>query len=418
MIYQTPNKRKIINDPVYGFITIPYDIIYDLIEHPYFQRLARIKQLGLTYLVYPGALHTRFHHAIGAMHLMTQAIDVIRTKGHNITDDEAKAVTIAILLHDIGHGPFSHSLENNIIHNITHDEISLLFMEKLNTLFNGQLTLAIKIFKNEYKKRFLHQLVSSQLDVDRLDYLTRDSFYTGVAEGEIGYDRIIKMLNVANDELVVEHKGIYSIENFLSSRRLMHWQVYYHKTVISAQYLLINILKRAKHLAEVGYDLFSTQPLKLFLYKRIDKSSFFYTKSSEYENILDNFALLDDYDIFASVKEWTKSDDKILSTLCESLMNRKLYKVELANKSFSTDYIRKIKNNVIKTSRYIGIKNATDYFINAGSIENNPYDTETGKIYILYNNGKLVDFADASDQLNPAKTGLVKRYFLYYPKNY
>lgn len=412
MTLQIPNKKKIINDPVYGFIKIPYDIIYDLISHPYFQRLGRIKQLGLTYLVYPGALHTRFSHALGSMHLMTQAIDVIRSKGHNISDDEAKAVTIAILLHDIGHGPFSHSLENNIIHNISHDEISLLFMEKLNSEFNGQITLAIKIFKNEYERRFLHQLVSSQLDVDRLDYLTRDSFYTGVAEGEIGYDRIIKMLQVKHDELVVEHKGIYSIENFLSSRRLMHWQVYYHKTVISAQYLLRNILKRAKFLAENGYNLFSTEPLKMFLYNKIEKSSFFSTND---RNILYNFALLDDYDIFASIKEWTKSDDKILSILCEFLVNRKLYKVELENKPFPDDYIEKIKNNVMRT---YNIKDEIDYFIHTGSIENNPYEPEMGKINILYNNGQLIDFADASDQVNPAKVGPVKRYFLYYPKNF
>ncbi len=284
-----PNKLKIFNDPIYGFVSIPYEIIYDLIDHPYFQRLRRIKQLGLTNLVYPGALHTRFHHAMGAMHLMTEAIEVLRAKGNEITDEEAKGVTIAILLHDIGHGPFSHALEHSIVNHITHEDISELFMNSLNEEFKGELSLAIRIFNNKYEKKFLHQLVSSQLDMDRLDYLKRDSFFTGVSEGVVSSDRIIKMLNVKNDELAVEAKGIYSIEKFIIARRLMYWQVYLHKTVISAESLLVNILKRAKELAEKQEELFCTPALKVFLYNKFSKNDF-KTKPE----LLDSFAHLDD----------------------------------------------------------------------------------------------------------------------------
>src|SRR5437868_6382764 len=271
---QRAKKSKIINDPIYGFVTLPGDLIADLINHPYFQRLRRIKQLGMTNLVYPGALHTRFHHAIGAMHLMTEAIDVLRSKEIEITPEEAEATTIAILLHDIGHGPFSHALEHSIAKNISHEDLSALLMEQLNKQFNGRLALAIKIFNNRYKKKFLHQLVSSQLDMDRLDYLKRDSFFTGVSEGIISSDRIIKMLNVVNDKLVVEAKGIYSIEKFLIARRLMYWQVYLHKTVLSAEKLLVNILKRAKELSSQGKDLFATPTLSLFLKNDFTREDF------------------------------------------------------------------------------------------------------------------------------------------------
>ena len=335
------NKLKIFNDPIYGFVSLQYEIIFDLIDHPYFQRLRRIKQLGLTNLVYPGALHTRFHHAMGAMHLMGQAIDVIRSKGHAITEEEAKGVTIAILLHDIGHGPFSHALEHSIVSNVTHEDISELFMSRLNAEFNGQLSVAISIFQNKYKKKFLNQLVSSQLDMDRLDYLNRDSFFTGVSEGVVSSDRIIKMLNVVNDQLAIEAKGIYSIEKFIIARRLMYWQVYLHKTVLSAESLLVNILKRAKELAEKKVDLFCTPALHTFLYNKYSEKDF---KTNPL--LLDVFAKLDDNDIMTSIKVWTSHSDIVLSGLCKQLVDRKLFKVELQNQAFKEDKIKQHKERV------------------------------------------------------------------------
>ena len=337
------NKRKIINDPIYGFITLPNDLVFDLINHPIFQRLRRIKQLGLTNLVYPGALHTRFHHAIGAMHLMTEALLVLKSKGVNITDEESEAAIIAILLHDIGHGPFSHALEHTIVKGISHEDISMMLMNELNITFKGKLTLAIKIFKGDYSKKYLHQLVSSQLDMDRLDYLKRDSFFTGVSEGVVSSDRIIKMLNVAKGELVIEAKGIYSVEKFLIARRLMYWQVYLHKTVLSAENLLVKILKRAKELSLSGTELFATPALSLFLKNNFNKKDF--TSKKE---LLNQFVLLDDYDIMASVKVWTLSDDKILSLLCSSLIDRNLYKIELQNKKFNSSYIKTLQEKIMK----------------------------------------------------------------------
>lgn len=404
------NKRKIFNDPIYGFVSLPYEIIYDLIEHPYFQRLRRIKQLGLTNLVYPGALHTRFHHAMGAMHLMGEAIDVIRSKGTEITDEEAKAVTIAILLHDIGHGPFSHALEHSIVSNISHEAISELFMYRLNKEFNGELTLAIKIFQNKYHKKFLHQLVSSQLDMDRLDYLKRDSFFTGVSEGVVSSDRIIIMLNVVNDQLAVEAKGIYSIEKFIVARRLMYWQVYLHKTVLSAENLLVNILKRAKELAQKKEDLFCTPALKTFLYKQFTLQDFI--KKPE---ILETFALLDDSDIMTSVKVWTTHKDAVLSKLCEQLVNRKLFKIELQNLPFKEEKIKEIKNK-IKALYKLNDKQV-NYFVFSGNVENDAYRADKISINILFKDGSVSDIANASDQLNIqvlAKT--VKKYYLCYPK--
>ncbi len=404
------NKRKIVNDPIYGFVSIPYKIIFDLIEHPYFQRLRRIKQLGLTNLVYPGALHTRFHHAIGAMHLMGEAIEEIRAKGHDISDDEAKAVTIAILLHDIGHGPFSHSLEHSIVSNISHEDISELFMDKLNDEFNGELTLAIKIFQNKYSKKFLHQLVSSQLDVDRLDYLQRDSFYTGVSEGVISADRIIKMLNVVNNQLVIEAKGIYSIEKFIIARRLMYWQVYLHKTVLCAENLLVNILKRAKELAQKGEELFCTPPFKVFLYHQYKKEDF-----SNNPSLLENFALLDDNDIMISVKVWVNHKDKVLSMLCDRLLNRKLLKVELQNQVFKESKIEEIKAEV--KLRYKLNDKEVDYLVFTGNVVNEAYKADKIHINILFKDGTIADIAKASDQLNTdvlAKT--VRKYYLCYPK--
>lgn len=404
------NKLKIFNDPIYGFVSLQYEIIFDLIDHPYFQRLRRIKQLGLTNLVYPGALHTRFHHAMGAMHLMGQAIDVIRSKGHEITEEEAKGVTIAILLHDIGHGPFSHALEHSIVSNVTHEDISELFMSRLNTEFNGQLSIAISIFQNKYKKKFLNQLVSSQLDMDRLDYLNRDSFFTGVSEGVVSSDRIIKMLNVVNDQLAIEAKGIYSIEKFIIARRLMYWQVYLHKTVLSAESLLVNILKRAKELAEKKVDLFCTPALHTFLYNKYSEKDF-----KKNPMLLDVFAKLDDNDIMTSIKVWTSHNDIVLSGLCKQLVDRKLFKVELQNQAFKEDKIKTIKQDIKKRLKLNDKE--VNYFVFTGIVSNDAYRSDKIRINILFKDGSVADIADASDQLSIdvlAKT--VKKHYLCSPK--
>lgn len=405
------NKRKIVNDPIYGFIGIPDDVVYDLIDHPYFQRLRRIKQLGLTNLVYPGALHTRFHHALGAMHLMSEAVETLRSKGHDITDEEAQGAIIAILLHDIGHGPFSHALEHSIVDEITHEDISAMFMDRLNEVFRGQLSLAIKIFRNQYGKKFLHQLVSSQLDIDRLDYLRRDSFYTGVSEGVVSSDRIIKMLTVHNDQLAVEAKGIYSIEKFIIARRLMYWQVYLHKTVLSAEHLLVNILKRAKRLAGQGEELFCTPAFRTFLYNRYDKNAFLRDP-----HLLETFAELDDYDIYTSVKVWTTHPDKVLSLLCRNMVNRNLYRIDLQSEEFAPERIIKLKE---KAKAELGLNDEeVEYFVFSHDVANDAYSREKIKINILYKDGHLVDIADASDQLNiSVLTKTVTKHFLCYPKN-
>jgi hypothetical protein len=404
------NKKKIFNDPIYGFITLPYEIIFDLIEHPYFQRLRRIKQLGLTHLVYPGALHTRFHHAMGTMNLMTKAIDVIRSKGHEITDEEALGVTIAILLHDIGHGPFSHALEHSIVNGISHEEISTLFMDKLNQEFKGKLDIALKIFRNEYPKKFLHQLVSGQLDMDRLDYLRRDSFFTGVSEGVISTERIITMLTVHNDHLAIEEKGIYSIEKFIIARRLMYWQVYLHKTVLSAENLLVNILKRAKSLANNNEELFCTPSLRTFLYAQHDLSSF-----KNNPKLLDEFANLDDYDIMTSVKVWQNHSDKILSKLCKMMVNRNLYKVVINDTRLAKDELNTIKK---KFSKQLKISDKEiEYFVFQDAIENNAYNPKMDKINILLKNNTVKDISEAADTLNiTALARPVKKWFVCYPK--
>ncbi len=405
------NKRKIFNDPVYGFITIPNELIFDLIENPYFQRLRRIKQLGLTHLVYTGALHTRFQHAMGAMHLMMQAVETLKSKGYEISLDEENALYIAILLHDIGHGPFSHALENSIVHNVTHEDLSEIFMNNLNSTYGGKLSLAIEIFKNTYPKKFLHQLVSSQLDMDRLDYLMRDSYYTGVSEGLIGYDRIIKMLSVADDELVIEAKGIYSIEKFIISRRLMYWQVYLHKTVIAAENLLVKILKRAKELAQKKEELFATPSLKLFLYNNFTKEDFL-----KNINVLNAFKELDDNDVFASIKVWMNNNDYTLSTLCKNMVLRNLFHVELQNKAFTEEHKETIKKIILKS---LPIKeNLIDYFFFEGKTTNSAYDIKKENINILYNNGELIDISEASDQLNnEVLSKSVTKHFICYPKN-
>ncbi len=404
------NKRKIINDPIYGFVTIPDELIYDLVNHPYFQRLRRIKQLGLTNLVYPGALHTRFHHAIGAMHLMQEAIFTLKQKDIEITKNEEQAALIAILLHDIGHGPFSHALEHSIVKGISHETISSLLMDKLNKEFKGKLSLAIKIFNGNYKKEFLHQLVSSQLDMDRLDYLKRDSFFTGVSEGVISSDRIIKMLNVVKNELVVEHKAIYSIEKFLIARRLMYWQVYLHKTVLSAETLLVNILKRAKELCSDGVELFATPALHLFL-----KNNFTRTDFEKNSNLLNEFSKLDDNDVMASIKVWSEGEDKILRLLCSNLLDRKLYKIEIQNSPISPQYKADLIQKVCE--RFNTTVREANYFVIMDKVNNSAYNSEHFNINLLMSNGKLIDVAAASDLLNiKSLSKTVTKYFICYPK--
>ena len=400
--YSSTNKLKIINDPVYGFIKIPYDLIFDLIEHPLFQRLRRIRQLGLTHFVYPGANHSRFQHAVGAMHLMGLAIEVIRSKGHTISDEEARAVTIAILLHDIGHGPFSHSLEHSLIKNTTHEEISLLLMEQLNKEFRGELSMAIEIFRNRYPKKFLHQLVSSQLDMDRLDYLKRDSFFTGVTEGVIGSDRIIKMLNVLNDQLVVEEKGIYSIEKFLIARRLMYWQVYLHRTVVASEQVLVLMLKRAQTLTSGGEKLFATPALAYFLQAQKQVS-------------LEQFSLLDDDDILASAKVWCNNSDRVLSMLANGVINRKLFSVELDTQSFSADRVAEIRGRV---REHLNMSpQEAEYLVVSDSISNYAYSDMDDRITIMDKHGNTRDIAEASDILNiSVLSKTVRKYFLCYPR--
>jgi uncharacterized protein len=407
------NKQKIINDPVYGFIGLSFEIVFDLCEHPYFQRLRRIRQLGLTHYVYPGANHTRFQHALGATYLMNSAIEIIRSKGHEITEEEAEAVSIAILLHDIGHGPFSHALENSIIEGTNHENLSLLFMDRLNKLFNGRLDLAIRIFKNEYHKNFLHQLVSSQLDMDRLDYLRRDSYFTGVTEGVVGSDRIIKMLNVKDDQLVIDVKGIYSIEKFLVARRLMYWQVYFHKTVISSEILLVQILKRAKHLSEKGEDLFASPALSYFLKNKVKAKQF--DRLSPVD-LLGLYSQLDDNDIMVSSKVWMTHKDKVLSMLCTMLINRKLFRIEIKNKVFEPERVQKIRDYL---ALYYNLSSEDSrYLVTEGSISNYAYNSLDDNIKIMLKNGECHDIAEVSDMLNvTVLSRTVKKHFLCYPKD-
>ena len=386
---------KTINDPVHGFITIPYGLLLDTVSHPLMQRLTRIKQLGLSSFVYPGAQHTRFQHSIGAYHLTSEAIQSLARKGIFIFDSEAEAVEAAILMHDIGHGPFSHVLENTLIHGIDHEEISLKMMEVINNDFNGRLNLAICIFKNQYNKHFLHQLISSQLDMDRLDYMQRDSFFTGVQEGAIGAQRILKMLNVVDDNLVIEAKGVYSIENYLISRRTMYWQGYLHKTVVAAEKVLINLLRRAKHLANKGEELFASPALAYFLYNDVTDRIF-----REDDTALRYYSALDDNDIWTSVKVWLNGKDKILSTLANNLINRKLYKVEVADTPFDEDRIEKLRKT-LSEKLDIPIED-TDYFFSTDSINKHTYDMEGDNINILTKDDKICEICGTSDMLNAA----------------
>jgi hypothetical protein len=406
-----PNKRKIINDPVYGLITIPNDLVFDIIQHPWFQRLRRINQLGLTHYVYPSAVHTRFQHALGAMHLMTQALEVLRSKDIPITPEEEEGVLCAILLHDIGHGPYSHTLEQTLVKDLTHEDLSLWMMDSLNEFLDHRLDTAIRIFRNDHPKKFLHQLVSSQLDMDRLDYLSRDSFFTGVSEGVINTDRIIKMLTVVNDELVVEGKGIYSIEKFIIARRLMYWQVYLHKTVIAAEFMLVNILKRAKDLASEDIPLFASPALHTFIYSDITIQGFL-----ENQVWIEEFAKLDDYDILSAIKVWTKHSDPILSYLCRSLIDRHLYKVEIQNAPFDPVYLKMIRDTAKK---HFHLKEEElVYFVVEGSVTNNAYNPAQDKIKIRFKNNELIDVSEASDQLNISVLSTpVSKNLLCYPKN-
>lgn len=404
------NKRKILNDPVYGFINITDDLIFDIIEHSFFQRLRRIQQLGLTHLVYPGALHTRFHHALGSMYLMDRAIETLRLKGTEINNSDYIAAVIAILLHDIGHGPYSHALEKSIIEEINHVEISLLIMQKLNNVFDRKLEKAIKIFQGTCENLFLHQLVSGQLDVDRLDYLTRDSFFTGVSEGKIGTDRIIKMMNVHNNELVIEEKGIYSIEKFLISRHLMYQQVYYHKTVMSAEILLIKILKRAKYLASKGVNVPATLCLSEFLNSKINKDDFINN-----DNLIEKFCKLDDFDLMCSIKEWTRHDDLILSCLSTKLINRNLFKTVILNNEVAEEKLLKIKE-LISEKFKIEIEE-TEYFFDYGAFQTFAYDLSHNPIGILYKNGEVKDISLVSSTINLGLlSGYSLKYQLTYPK--
>ena len=402
------NKLKIFNDPIYGFITIPNALIYDLIQHSYFQRLRRISQMGLSYLVYPGANHTRFHHALGCMHLMQKAVDVLRFKGVAISEAEENALYIAILLHDIGHGPFSHAMEKSIVEDVHHEAISLLFMNQLNEEFNGQLSLAIQVFKGEYHRKFMLQLISSQLDMDRMDYLKRDSFYSGVAEGNVNSERLIQMMNVVDDVLVIEEKGIYSVEKFLMSRRLMYWQAYLHKTSLVAELILTKVLKRAKELTLKGVQLPCSEPLLFFLQNRIALENFD-------ANILDLFSQLDDFDIISALKSWQRQDDFILSSLSKMIINRDLPKIKVVTDKALLEEIGPLQERFAAENN-LSIAD-TNYFIFKGKIKNQAYSKEAEPIRILKKDRTIEDVVEASDQLNlKSLSKLVTKYYICFPK--
>jgi HD superfamily phosphohydrolase len=403
------SKRKIINDPVFGFINIPNEFLYDIIQHRFFQRLNRIKQLGVASTVYPGAQHTRMQHSLGALYLTSEAIKELRFKGHEISVDEANGVMAAILLHDIGHGPYSHVLENTIIQGVSHEQISLLLMQKINSEMNGKLSLAIEIFQNRYQKKFLHQLISSQLDMDRLDYLRRDSFFTGVVEGNIGSARIIKMLDIANDQLVIEQKGIHSIENYLMARRFMYWQVYLHKTSIATEIMLIKILERAKKLSSNGEKLFATPSLDFFISNNINAENF-----NQKPEILEHFVNIDDSDIISAIKVWANHSDKILSVLCRNFANRILFKTK-EQEPLTEFQTKELKQ---KYSEFFGINSdETDYFFSEETTISNTYEVKDDQIFVLFADGKIRDISEVSDIINPAILNRnVYKHFLCYFK--
>lgn len=407
---RTLKSHKIINDPVYGFINIHSELIFAVIDHPYFQRLRRIKQLGLTDMVYPGALHTRFHHAIGAMHLMSITLDQLRNKGIEISQEEYEASQIAILLHDIGHGPFSHALESILLKGLPHESLSLLFFDKLNKQFHGQLSLAKAIFVGSYERKFFHQLVSSQLDIDRLDYLQRDCFFTGVSEGTIGADRIIKMMTIVDDHLVIEEKGIYSIENFLNARRLMYWQVYLHKTTVCAEKMLINLILRAKELVSSGVPLPGSIELLRFLQRDLSQE-----QSTGIPDWLADFSQLDDYDVWGAIKLWKNSDDLVLREISHMFLTRRLFKIQLVNQPFTEEEISRMKSGV--QAKLCLSDRDLAYFFTSGEISNYGYLAED-KIYILTKKGEVMDVATAADLPNiKAMSKIVKKYYACHAKN-
>jgi len=410
MANATINTRKVLNDPVYGFISIPDRLIFDIIEHPYFQRLRRITQLGLTSYVYPGAHHHRLHHALGATHLMTLALDNLESRGHAISPEERLAATAAILMHDIGHGPFSHALEHDLLQGIDHEDISLLMMEQLNREMGGKLDLCIEIFTKRYHRKFFSQLVSSQLDVDRLDYLKRDSFYTGVSEGVVGSKRILKMLDLHDDELVVEEKGVYSIEDFLVARRLMYWQVYLHKTVVAAEFVLVSVIRRANHLAKQGIELFASPALKYFLYNHVTADSF-----HEEGEALQQFAQLDDYDVMGAIKVWTQHSDPVLAELSSMLVDRRLPKIKITKEETPADQLAQHRVDCAEQMA-ISTEDAA-YFVMSGKLSNAAYNRDDETIRIRYKDGTLKDVTDASDNFNlSALSSPVEKYFLMIPR--
>ena len=405
------NDPKIINDPVFGFIRIPRGVLLDIVKHPLFQRLNRINQLGLASVVYPGARHTRFQHSLGAFHLMSEAVLSLQQKGQFIFDSEAEAVLAAILMHDIGHGPFSHVLENTLISGISHEDLSLMMMEQINRDMNGQLNLAISIFKDEYPKRFLHQLISSQLDMDRLDYLRRDSFYTGVTEGNIGSARIIKMLNVVDDSLVVEHKGIYSLENYLTTRRLMYWQVYLHKTTVACEKVLVNVLRRAKHLTREGHEVFASPALAYFLHNDVDADWF-----RHHDDALRMYEELDDSDIWSAMKAWRHDDDKILSTLACDMLDRHIFHVEVSEAPVAEEYIA-TKAQTIAEAMGIGVEDARRYMMSVNTIQKDMYNVDDDSIAVLYKDGTIKDVSEASELLNvQLLSKKIRKYYLCYQR--
>jgi len=405
------NEPKIINDPVFGFIKIPRGLLLDIVKHPLFQRLNRINQLGLASVVYPGARHTRFQHSLGAFHLMSEAVLSLQQKGNFIFDSEAEAVQAAILMHDIGHGPFSHVLENTLISGISHEDISLMMMEQINRDLNGQLNLAIRIFKDEYPKHFLHQLISSQLDMDRLDYLRRDSFFTGVTEGNIGSARIIKMLNVVDDSLVVEQKGIYSLENYLTTRRLMYWQVYLHKTAVACEKVLINMLHRAKHLARQGKEMHASPALAYFLYNEVDRTWFNY-----HEEALQMYEELDDSDLWSAMKAWKHSGDRILSTLATDMLDRHIFHVEVSEEPVSEERKTELAERI---AQHLGISSddAQRYMMDVSTIQKDMYNVEDDSIAVLYKDGTVRDISEASELLNvQLLSKKIRKYYLCYQR--
>jgi len=405
------SKHKIINDPVYGFIPVKRDLLFSLIEHPYLQRMRHIRQLGLAELVYPGAIHTRFHHALGAVHLMQKALDILRSKGVEITDTEQEAAQVAILLHDVGHGPFSHALEETLLPHIRHESLSFLLMKELNRQFHGKLELAIRIFQNTYPKKFLHQLISSQLDIDRLDYLNRDSFFTGVVEGAIGTERIIAMMNVVKGQLVVEEKGIYNIESFINSRRLMYWQVYLHKTAVGAERLLVNCIRRAQYLARAGESVPCSDSLALFLHKNFTLDDF-----AEQRPLLEAFGTLDDYDVWGAIKVWQTNRDSILSQLCTMLLNRNLFRIRLSSEPIQKAAVEKVRAAICKQLKVA--RGDAPYLFSHGTVSNEAYLLERNSILVQMSSGELLDVSQASDLPSiRAMSKIVKKNYLCWPKN-